>query len=101
MKPTQNSGAANLKPFKPGQSGNPGGVPKRALKLRKLILKHGEKAIATVLEVMENGEPRDRLAAAKCILDFVPKEPEKRQLLVKTEGAKLKPDVAAKLAALQ
>lgn len=92
---------SNLRPWKPGQSGNPDGVPKRSLKLRKLLLKHGEKAIATVLDVMANAvEPRDRLAAAKCILDFIPKQPEKREHVVRAVG-RLKPELAAKLAAMQ
>lgn len=56
----------NLKPWKPGQSGNPGGRPKGiAARARE----HTDKAIEVLVDGMADEDPRVRVVAAKEILD--------------------------------
>ena len=53
-------------PFKPGQSGNPGGRPKGiAAKARE----HTDRAIEVLASGLEDEDPRVRIAAAKEIID--------------------------------
>ena len=53
-------------PFKPGQSGNPGGRPKGiAAKARQ----HTDRALEILANGLEDDDPRVRVAAAKEILD--------------------------------
>lgn len=65
----------NLKPFKKGQSGNPSGRPKKVLDAKaqaaELALKHAQKAIQTLVEVMEDPAtpPSSRIQAAGEVLD--------------------------------
>lgn len=60
-------------PWKPGESGNIKGRPRESLsatKARTLARQHTEKAIATLVEVMESGDKDSaRVAAAQSILD--------------------------------
>lgn len=58
-------------PFKPGQSGNPGGRPKENNKLRELARAHTELAIATLAEICANFKEKGaaRIAAAQALLD--------------------------------
>ena len=58
-------------PFEKGQSGNPGGRPKAAGRVRELAQSQTENAIATLVSVMENAKapPASRVAAATAILD--------------------------------
>ncbi|MCC6808249.1 MAG: hypothetical protein IT381_12575 [Deltaproteobacteria bacterium] len=53
----------------PGQSGNPGGRPKRTAYLRELALQHTDRAIAVLAESLEDDDARVRIAAANSILD--------------------------------
>lgn len=59
--------------FKPGQSGNPNGRPKRTPEELDLIAACKAKtpqALNTMLEIMEHGEnERNRLAAAQAIIE--------------------------------
>lgn len=59
--------------FRPGQSGNPGGRPKKDERLRKIedmARDHSEEAIAALLDVAKNGSTETaRVAAAQAILD--------------------------------
>lgn len=56
----------NLKSWKPGQSGNPGGRPKGiAAKARE----HTDKALEVLVEGMADEDPRVRVSAAKEVLD--------------------------------
>ena len=57
-------------PFKKGQSGNPGGRPKTAEKVRLLAQEHSPEAIETLVKIMRNGKPdAARVMAADKILD--------------------------------
>lgn len=56
----------NLKSWKPGQSGNPGGRPKGiAAKARE----HTDTALQVLVEGMGDEDPRVRVTAAKEVLD--------------------------------
>ena len=64
--------AANLKPWKPGQSGNPGGRPKGlAKRVRELVGGDGETIAQFMLDTLQNqdAEMRDRMEAAKWLAD--------------------------------
>lgn len=58
-------------PFKPGQSGNPGGRPKADGRVKDLARSQTENAIATLVSIMEDKEATAaaRVAAASVILD--------------------------------
>ena len=67
------SSRGSLRPWKPGQSGNPKGRPKKSAEARAVdALARAESADAlnVVLEVMREGEKdRDRLAAALAVIE--------------------------------
>jgi hypothetical protein len=56
-------------PFKPGQSGNPGGRPKENEEIKRLALKHCPKAIKRLAELMDDPNSRTAVAACDAILD--------------------------------
>lgn len=62
---------ATLKPWKPGQSGNPSGLPKVKHDLIRHARLHSEEALETALSIMRDGRQKGstRLAAAGLILD--------------------------------
>jgi hypothetical protein len=60
---------ANLRPFKPGQSGNPGGRSKAQIDVRNLTREHTQEAIDTLVLVMRNGKPSEAALAANSLLD--------------------------------
>lgn len=55
----------------PGQGAlNPGGRPIGSTReLAELCRQHGPAAVATLLQVMQGGEPSDQIAACKVLLD--------------------------------
>jgi Family of unknown function (DUF5681) len=61
----------NLKPFKKGQSGNPGGRPKIPDEVKEAARAHTEEAITVLVEVMKDTKapPSARVSAAGAILD--------------------------------
>lgn len=70
------------KPFKPGQSGNPGGRPKKDERLRRIedmAKEHSEEALAALLDEAKNGKGAPRVAAATSLLDRAWGTPVKRQ----------------------
>jgi hypothetical protein len=59
------------KPFKKGQSGNPGGRPKAIAEIRELAREHTGEAVATLVSIMTNPKaaPAARVSAANALLD--------------------------------
>ena len=59
------------RPFRPGQSGNPGGRPKGYGEIREIARQYTAEAIETLAAIMrtENAQPAARIAAATAILD--------------------------------
>jgi hypothetical protein len=59
------------KPFKKGQSGNPGGRPKVVAEVKELAREHTAEAIQTLVSIMNNPKsaPAARVSAANALLD--------------------------------
>jgi hypothetical protein len=59
------------KPFKKGQSGNPGGRPKVVAEVKELARAHTGEAIETLVSIMKNPKaaPAARVSAANSLLD--------------------------------
>ena len=59
------------KPFKKGQSGNPGGRPKVIAEVKELARAHTAAAIETLVAIMTNTKsaPAARVSAANALLD--------------------------------
>ena len=59
------------KPFKKGQSGNPGGRPKVVAEVKELAKEHTVEAIQTLVSIMTNPKfaPAARVTAANALLD--------------------------------
>ena len=66
-----NRGIENLKPFKPGQSGNPNGRPVTPAHVKEAFRAHTMEAKDTLLEIMRDKEAKsgDRVRAADIILN--------------------------------
>jgi hypothetical protein len=60
---------ANLRPFKPGQTGNPGGRSKAQTDVRNAARGYTQEAIDTLVLVMRNGKPGEAAMAANSLLD--------------------------------
>jgi hypothetical protein len=59
-----------LRPWKPGQSGNPNGRPKEAFHVRDLARGHTEEAITTLVTIMRSSkQDKARAQAAQALLD--------------------------------
>lgn len=61
----------NLKPFEPGVSGNPAGVPKGIAEIKAMHLPYGEEALERLVDLMRNGSDKLSFYAAKEILDRI------------------------------
>ena len=59
------------KPFKKGESGNPGGRPKVIAEVKELARAHTGEAIETLVSIMTNQKsaPAARVSAANALLD--------------------------------
>ena len=71
---------ANLRPFKPGQSGNPGGRSKAQIDVRNAARKYTSEAIDTLVLVMRNGKPLEAAMAANSLLDRGWGKPSPREI---------------------
>jgi hypothetical protein len=60
---------ANLRPFQPGRSGNPGGRTKAEFDVIRSAREHTQEAIDTLVLVMRNGKPAEAAMAANSLLD--------------------------------
>ena len=57
------------RPFRKGQSGNPGGRPKEVAEVRALARKHGQAAIKKLAALLKSKDERVVLGALKELLD--------------------------------
>jgi len=74
---TQDRGTSgNLKTFKPGQSGNPGGQPKWVKQVRDALRTCVEKGAEKLEYIIENGEHKDVIAATKLAAEFTLRKPK-------------------------
>ncbi len=60
---------ANLKPFRPGQSGNPNGRPKKIQTVAQLAEDNSEKALKKLIKLIDDTNSKVALAAAQAVLD--------------------------------
>lgn len=56
-------------PFEKGQSGNPGGRPKEAARIKALAQAHSESAIRKLVALMDSETESVALAASNALLD--------------------------------
>lgn len=70
-KPTLVSGKkqANKGSFKPGQSGNPDGRKRVPKDIKKAFEAQTMSALNTLVDILNNGRPNEKLKAAEIILD--------------------------------
>ena len=59
----------NLRPWKPGQSGNPGGKSKKLEEIKALAKDRSKRALERIIELVESDDERIALMAAKEVLD--------------------------------
>jgi hypothetical protein len=76
----------NLKPFKKGQSGNPGGRPKEIAEVKALARTHTTTAIETLAKIAKSEKATDAARVSACVA-----------LLDRGWG---KPDIASNIAKL-
>lgn len=60
---------SRLTPWKPGQSGNPNGRPKKVMSIAKLAEESGEKALKQLVKLIDSTDERVSLQAAMAVLD--------------------------------
>ena len=80
---------ANLRPFKPGQSGNPGGRSKAQVDVRNLAREHTKEAIDTLVLVMRNGKPAEAAMATNSLLDRGWGKPQYSEPLVSDSASRV------------
>lgn len=79
-----NKGIANLRPFRPGQSGNPNGRPKKVQGVQDLARDNGDKALRKLIKLIDSDDDRVALQAATAILDRAVGKP-KQSMEVKSD----------------
>lgn len=67
--PCSEPGRGRGRPFKPGQSGNPGGRPKKVQELARLAQKHCDTAILYARVLLQDNDGRVAIAAATFLRD--------------------------------
>lgn len=70
----------------PGISGNPSGRPKACAEVVELARKYTAEAIATLADIMGNGDLRSRVAAAQVLLDRAWGKPSQAVEVTGAEG---------------
>ena len=73
--------------FKPGQSGNPNGRPRKIEKATDQAVDALEKAMGAAVELIDNEDPRIALAAAQLVIDRAMGKP--KQSVDVTSGTKV------------
>jgi hypothetical protein len=76
------------KPFKKGQSGNPGGRPKVVAEVKELAREHTAEAIHTLVSIMSHPKaaPAARVSAANALLDRGYGKPPQHQHITGEDG---------------
>jgi hypothetical protein len=76
------------KPFKKGQSGNPGGRPKAVAEVQELARQHTTDAVETLVSIMTNPKsaPAARVSAANALLDRGYGKPPQHQHITGADG---------------
>lgn len=78
----QGSGrSGNLKSYKKGQSGNPGGQPKWLKEVREAMRTCVTKGAARLQAIIEQGEDRDAVAAVKVAAEYSLPKPKQTHRL--------------------
>lgn len=73
----RSGGNTNLRaPWKPGQSGNPNGRPKKVQTLAALAEDQSEKAMRKLAQLIDSDDDRVALVAAQAVLDRVMGKPK-------------------------
>lgn len=85
------------KPFKKGQSGNPGGRPSVVRHIRELAQSHGEEAFRRVLELMRSEDERVALTASQEVLNRAYGKPTQHIETKRTQVTELPDDELARL----
>lgn len=69
--------SSNLKPWKPGESGNPSGRPKRLLlRVDEILHKAGKHPVAEILKLLPELKPRDQAQMWVEILPYIQAKPK-------------------------
>lgn len=94
---------ARGRPFKPGQSGNPGGRPKVLGRVRELAQASTEIAVKTLIEALQDPDGRVRVAAANSLLDRGHGKPGSvdEEKVIREELAKMSDEAIEALHAMQ
>jgi hypothetical protein len=90
--------------FKPGQSGCPGGKRKEVSRAEKALAKLLPGAVAKLEALLESDEAHLRVEGLKLLFKYTLTTADKRagsKVDVNVKGATLRPEIAARLAALE
>jgi hypothetical protein len=97
------------RPFKPGQSGNPGGIKGDLLSIieqaRRMALRYAPKAIDTLAACLDHADARVRVSAAEGLLDRAglrpySLEPERVEVVASVDVDALRASLAARVAGI-
>lgn len=74
--PQDTGGSGNLRLWKKGQSGNPGGQPKWVSEVRDALKTCVSKGAARLEQIIEQGEDKDAIAATRLAAEFTIRKPK-------------------------